>query len=315
MVDIKKVDRPLISSDMLVKLTEMGNILELQYMSNQNYQATIKMLEGGEQYINLKTGEVKDVVHHSTRAEQYKSLYRTFKKLRSIINTNVKDVRFCKWITLTYAENMQDTKRLYKDFKNFYERFVNRLKSMGIDKPKYINIAEPQGRGAWHCHVLFIWNSEVPYIDNSVVADVWGHGFTVTKKLDNVDNVGAYLTAYLGDMDLQEAVNNNTAEVMRALSGKATIKPLELEGETKYFIKGARLSLYPANFNIYRCSRDIKQPKIETLMFEDAEKKISAGTLTFEKTVQVIDKETNFETIIHKRQYNMVRKSTNPVSK
>ena len=307
-VEIRRLEnRPDIDLSCPVKVVEMGNIIEIQYMSRRNTKATIQMLKGGEQYIDLGTGEIKDVVHHNTRADQYKSLYRTFKTVRGIINANVTDVRNVKWITLTYKENMQDTKRLYEDFKKFNKRFQYYIKKLGYSGAEYIVMCEPQGRGAWHCHLLYIFDVAAPFIPNIELERLWGHGFTKTKKLDDVDNVGAYLTAYLGDMEVQQALDDNADEFQRCVDGNATIKSIEIDGDKKYYIKGARLSLYPANFNMYRCSRGIKRPVEYMDYLESAEKKVSAGTLTYEKTVEIIDLDNDFQTVINSRQYNMIR--------
>ena len=310
-VEIRRLEeRPDIDSSMPVKVIEMGNVIEIQYMSRRNGKQTIQMLKGGEQYIDLGTGEIKDVVHHNTRADQYKSLYRTFRNVRAIINSNVTDVKKVKWITLTYAENMQDTKRLYEDFKKFNQRFQYYIKKLGYSGAEYIVMCEPQGRGAWHCHLLYIFDVAAPFIPNIELERLWGHGFTKTKKLDDVDNVGAYLTAYLGDMEVQQALDDNADEFQRCVDGNATIKSIEIDGDKKYYIKGARLSLYPANFNMYRCSRGIKRPVEYMDYLESAEKKVSAGTLTYEKTVEIIDLDNDFQTVINSRQYNMVKKKS-----
>lgn len=306
-VEIRRLEnRPDIDLSCPVKVIEMGNIIEIQYMSRRNTKATIQMLKGGEQYIDLGTGEVKDVVHHNTRADQYKSLYRTFKTVRGIINANVTDVRNVKWITLTYAENMQDSKRLYKDFEKFIKRLKYSMKKSCYDF-EYIVMMEPQGRGAWHAHLLLIFNTVAPFIPNEDIERLWGQGFTKTKKLDDVDNVGAYLTAYLGDMDFQEMLDSNPNELQRCVDGNATIKSVEIDETKKYYVKGARLSLYPANFNMYRCSRGIKRPVEYMDYLENAEKKVSAATLTYEKTVEIIDSDNDFQTVINSRQYNMIR--------
>ena len=78
--------------NLLVKVTEMGNIIEVQYMSRRNTKQTVRMLEGGEQYVVCSSGEIKDVVHHETRKDNKKGLYKTFANMRAIINTNVTDV-------------------------------------------------------------------------------------------------------------------------------------------------------------------------------------------------------------------------------
>lgn len=296
--------------NLLVKVTEMGNIIEVQYMSRRNSKQTVRMLEGGEQYVVCSSGEIKDVVHHETRKDNKKGLYKTFANMRAVINTNVTDVSKVRWCTLTYAENMTDTKRLYEDFRMFNMRFQYYCKQQGYSKPEYIVMMEPQGRGAWHAHLLYIWQDmKAPYIANDVFAKLWGHGFVRIKKLDNVDNVGAYLTAYLGDMELSEVDLHKWNEITRG----ATVKQVEMIGEngekvTKPILKGARLNLYPANFNMLRCSRGIKRPTEEMLSQEMANKKVSGATKTFETAVKLTDVENEFDSVIIKTQYNRVRK-------
>ena len=110
-VEFEKLEKiPVKNPNLLVKVTEMGNITEVQYMSRRNVKQTIKMLKGGEQFIICSTGEIKDVEHHETRKDNKKGLYKTFANMRAIINTNVIDVSKVRWCTLTYAENMTDTK-------------------------------------------------------------------------------------------------------------------------------------------------------------------------------------------------------------
>lgn len=296
--------------NLLVKVTEMGNIIEVQYMSRRNTKQTVRMLEGGEQYVVCSSGEIKDVVHHETRKDNKKGLYKTFANMRAIINTNVTDVSKVRWCTLTYAENMTDTKKLYMDFQQFNQRFQYYCKQQGYSKPEYIVMMEPQGRGAWHAHLLYIWQDmKAPYIANDVFAKLWGHGFVRIKKLDNVDNVGAYLTAYLGDMELSEVDWNKWNEITRG----ATVKQVEMTDEngekvTKPILKGARLNLYPANFNMLRCSRGIKRPTEEMLSQEMANKKVLGATKTFETAVKLTDVENEFDSVIIKTQYNRVRK-------
>lgn len=290
-----------------VKVTEMGNVIEIQYMSRRNGKQTIQMLPGGEQYVICATGEVKDVEHHQTRANNKKGLYKTFANARAVINANVTDVSHVRWITLTYAENMTDPKRLYKDFEKFNKKFQYYCKKKEYGKAEYIVMMEPQERGAWHAHLLYIWDKKAPFIPNNELAEIWGHGFTKTKKLDNVDNVGAYLTAYLGDMALDECDAKKYVGMDLKI---AEIENDDGKKEKKFFIKGARLRLYPANFNMLRCSRGIKRPTIEMMSQYEANKKVSGATKTFEKTVKLKDPESDFETVINTVQYNRVRKSS-----
>lgn len=287
-----------------VKVTEMGNIFEVQYMSRRNSKATIQMLPGGSEYMVLSSGEVKDCVHHDSRSDLKKNLLRTFASLRAIINTNVVDVSKARFLTLTYAENMQDTNRLYVDFKYFVDRFRYYCKSKGFSSFEYIAVAEPQARGAWHLHVIFIFSSTAPFIPNSELAEIWGHGFVRVTAIDKVDNVGAYLTAYLTDMELTECMDD--------LPIGETFLVKEIFDETseqkkKPYVKGARLRLYPAGFRIFRCSRGIKRPTPEMMSLEDAETLTGKMALTYEKTVLLSDTENDFETVINTRYFNKLR--------
>ena len=308
-IEFEKLDQiPEKNPNVLVKVTEMGNVVEVQYMSRRNCKQTIQMLQGGEQFVICATGEVKDVEHHATRKDNKKGLYKTFANARAVINANVTDVSKVRWCTLTYAENMTDPKRLYTDFEKFNKRFQYYCKQKGYSKPEYIVMMEPQGRGAWHAHLLYIWDDmQAPYIPNEVFRELWGHGFVRIKKLDNVDNVGAYLTAYLGDMELSEV---NPEEFDKVTHGTST-KLVEVDEDgkkvTKAIIKGARLNLYPADFKMLRCSRGVKRPVAEMLTQEQANKKVSAATKTFESAVKLVDHENDFETVIIREQYNKVR--------
>ena len=291
--------------NLAVKVTEMGNVIEVQYMSRRNCKQTIQMLKGGEQFVICATGEIKDIEHHNTRKDNKKGLYKTFANARAVINANVTDVEKVRWCTLTYAENMTDPKRLYEDFHNFNKRFQYYCKGKGYSKPEYIVMMEPQGRGAWHAHLLYIWQDQkAPYISNQDFRELWGHGFVRIKKLDNVDNVGAYLTAYLGDMEIDEM------DVSKAVGKQCKVVEVEDEDGKKVkkaIVKGARLDLYPANFNMLRCSRGVKRPVAEMMSQEEASKKVSAATKTFESAIKLTDHENDFETVIIREQYNKVR--------
>lgn len=291
--------------NLAVKVTEMGNVIEVQYMSRRNCKQTIQMLKGGEQFVICATGEIKDIEHHNTRKDNKKGLYKTFANARAVINANVTDVSKVRWCTLTYAENMTDPKRLYEDFHNFNKRFQYYCKGKGYSKPEYIVMMEPQGRGAWHAHLLYIWQDQkAPYISNQDFRELWGHGFVRIKKLDNVDNVGAYLTAYLGDMEIDEM------DVSKAVGKQCKVVETEDENGKKVkkaIVKGARLDLYPANFNMLRCSRGVKRPVAEMMSQEEANKKVSAATKTFESAIKLLDSDNDFETVIIREQYNKIR--------
>lgn len=332
MIEVKKLEScPPINPLERVFCTEMGNIIEVQYMSKKNTKANIRMLGNGE-YLEVSSGEIKQVVNHNSSRDELKgNLYRTFKHLRGIINANVVNVSQVRWCTLTYADNVRSADKLYIDFDRFNKRLKRYCIRNGFGKYEYISIVEPQSRGAWHIHLLLIFKEMpvAPYIPNKDFWKLWSpegyknnRDFVKIKKLDNVDNVGAYLTAYLGDIPIEVDDMNNInmdfdiddmKEFMYQNEGcKLNIKTVEVEEQgkkvEKKFLKGARLCLYPTNFNIYRASRGIKRPKKEEMFNFQAEKKVNAATLTFQKTIELSDNDSKFKSIINYKYYNKSRK-------
>lgn len=269
-----------------VKLTEMGNIKEIMALEKKCLTPFgIKKLNAYE-YIVLDTGEVKEYNKIENRAQDKESLRKTFKHIRELINTNFLGNPNELCFTITYAENMTDTKVLYKDF----DRFMKKLKYKygSID---YINVVEPQGRGAWHCHILLIFNDlKKAYIPNKEVSEMWGNGFVKVKAIKkNIDNLGAYLSAYLGDVEFDESKIMELLHDGVIREGQTiNIKEVEVDGVKKKIIKGGRLHYYPPGMNIYRASRGIKQPTVRHMSYKEAKKIVGAATPTY-TTLTIIE--------------------------
>ena len=283
----------------LVSVKKMGHIYELCYTEHKNTKATIKLLDK-EHYALMSTGEVFECNHIENRADNKAQVSQSLKRLRDYINTNVIDVSCCKWITLTYKENMQDTKKLYTDFKNFIKRFKYKYGHF-----EYIVAMEPQARGAWHCHCIIIFNKKAPFIPNNIIENLWQHGFTKTNKLDDIDNIGAYLTAYLGDIEYSEEYGNEKQYNIKVVDKIGNIKLKK----PKKFIKGGRLYMYPPNFNLYRISRGIKPPKKEYYQYSCIKEKAGLIEPTYSKALQLSDTDNNFSNKIIYEYYNTKRKS------
>lgn len=300
---IEKLDIPEYAN---VKVTKTGNQIEVQYLSSKNSSCPIRVL-GNDEYLNLNTGEILkfENSNNGKRLDHIISLKRTFRNLRNIINTNITNIDNALWITLTYAENMQDEKRLYQDFKKFNMRFKYFLKKeFNISHYEYIVICEPQRRGAWHCHLLFIFDTYRPFIRNDIIAKLWKYGFTKTNSLKgNIDNIGAYLTAYLTDIEIDSNSENENLK----------IKELDILDDNnikhkKKFIKGGRLSYYPLNFNIFRHSKGIKKPIIEYMPYFEILKKVGHRKPTFSKNFEIQTNNPNKPLLLRKEYYNLLRK-------
>ena len=292
-----KNERYPISPDSIVTVTEMNHLTEIQYMEKMNNRANIKKLNSDE-YVDLKTGEIKEFEKTENRSQSFNSLRQTFKKLRYLINNNFTGKRNELFLTLTYAENMTDPKKLYDDIR----KFVMRLKYHFEDESTidYINVVEPQGRGAWHCHVLLRFNDlEKIFIANKKMAEIWGHGFVTIKSMQNVDNIGAYLSAYLADLEL---TNEN---VHLAMQNDLKVIVKEIDGQKKHFIKGGRLHMYPTGMNLYRKSAGIKFPERKKMKYSEAIKKVGSVQPHFTKDIQIST--DDFENTIAYEQYNSKR--------
>lgn len=297
-----------INDEDLVSLKTMGHIYEICYLEKRNNKISTQLLDK-DHYLNLDTGEIFECNHIENRADNKFQVGQSLKRLRDYINTNVIEPNNCKWVTLTYAKNMRDTKQLYLDFKNFMKRFKYRYKDYKIE---YIVAMEPQARGAWHCHCIFIFDKVAPFIPNATIEKLWQQGFTKTTKLDEIDNIGAYLTAYLGDMELTKE-NILELEKQGLNVSQMSLKHVdEIQGaklqQPKSFIKGGRLYMYPPNFNLYRISRGIKKPKKEYYSYHVAKEKIGLRLPTYSKGISLNSSDNSFSNKIIYEYYNTKRK-------
>lgn len=298
--------RPESSKDLVtVKVT--GNIIEIRYMKRY-YGASIRKASK-RCGVNTRTNEPVEFQHNTNRAEDKASVAQSLKKLRDLINTNLTDPSTALWVTLTYAKNMTDEKQLYEDYRRFWQRYKYYLKKKNLPEAEYIIAAEPQARGAWHLHCLFLFENEAPFIPNDEMARIWknepkdkdkGKGFTKTKRLTGNDNPGLYLTAYLGDMELNDGTTNNDDEEVPtdSLSNR----------KKKSIVKGARMYLYPVGFNLYRHSRGVKYPTvIKNTTEAEAQKMVGFAKPDYEKTVGFFDENGEIVNFINYRQYNRAR--------
>lgn len=285
-----------------VTLKISGNLLEVKYMRSVP-STPIRKLDQ-DHGVDLRTGEVIEYKHNANRASDKASVAQSLRKLRDIINANLENPDTALWVTLTYAENMRDTTRLYEDYRRFWQRFRYYLHKHNHPRAEYITAAEPQARGAWHLHGLFLFPCKAPFIPNADIAKLWGHGFTKTKSLKEIDNPGLYLTAYLGDMELTEAISAGKTH------GRVTeVDSSDEQGnrKKKAVIKGARLYLYPPGFNLYRCSRGVIRPQVYQTTEAEAMEIVGTAPLTYEKTISITDGAGEVRNIINYRQYNKAR--------
>ena len=128
------------------KIKKTGDVIEITEATSWGFgqEFPVQKLSSTE-YLVKKTGEIKEYQKQLVRTDDYKRLRDTFSNIRDTINSNVtsNNVHCCKFITLTYKQNMTNTKKLYADFQVFIRDTRNKYGHF-----EYISIVEPQGRGA-----------------------------------------------------------------------------------------------------------------------------------------------------------------------
>ncbi len=265
-------------------------------MEKGNYKATIKGINKN-QYVVLSTGEVKDYINKSeNRTGNIKSLKRTMKNLKYLINNNFVGNRNELFLTLTYKENMMDTERLYDDLKKFIKRL--RYKYKEVSTIDYITVVEPQGRGAWHSHTLLRFNDvKTMFVPMDFIQKIWCHGSILDiQHIDkNIDNIGTYFCSYFTDIEIEGYKPSSDPDK------SSDIKKVD----NKYYLKGGRLHFYPPDINFYRCSRGIKKPIREKMTYKKAKEHIKPEDLTY--SGKVVIKTDDFENSITYLNYNSLR--------
>lgn len=113
------------------------------------------------------------------------SLNRTKTEIRRLTNANS---QLDKFMTLTFADNITDLKEANYIFNQFIKRISYKYQNF-----EYLAVPEFQKRGAVHYHLL----CKLPFVEIAEIQAIWGQGFVKLNKIDNVNNVGAYVCKYL----------------------------------------------------------------------------------------------------------------------
>lgn len=335
MKKVKLDTPPPINDEDIVRYKTMGNIIEVAYNSHRNTKQSIQKLDKdhfifydenfhidnyeiftddstGEQFVcDMTTGLIyayMEFEHNSNRAQNINSVSKSIKKLRELINANydINNMASYKWVTLTCAENITD-KDLFMDW--IHDALSNKIgrwcKKNGYTNPKYIASYEPQARGAWHAHVIMWWPDHVaPYIPvKDFEKEIWQHGFVWLNKLDGIDNLGAYLSAYLTDIDYSEIDNNFDAAGIKQCK-QEFVQGVKVD---KRIIKGGRLSMYPSSSHMYSSSQGINRPEHVDITMDEAYEKIKelGATESFSAHYQLVDESKNYKTTISTTQYKL----------
>lgn len=280
-----------IGNDEPVTVTQMGHLIEVQHMTHGNYKARIKKISKYH-YVDLSTGEIKEFELSETRADNINSVRQTFKKMRYLINNNFFGSDNELFITLTYANQTRDHLQVGDDYFKFLKRLKRRYKDFKLEG---IRVLEPHASGCWHLHALLKLDGSDSFdLDKESLEEIWGLGFVDVQRLTDVDNIGAYLSAYLANVEIPEGTSYNGSKEV-------------VENEGKKYIKGARLAFYPPGVNIYTKTAGLKYPERHHMDYKDIKKVVRSTKAHYKSSVTITDDDKKFSNTITYEQYNLKR--------
>jgi hypothetical protein len=205
------------------KIVYSGDIVEV-YEYDKGY------LKGYENN-NADTGRKSGYKSENYEENRKQVLQRAKKNLRRLINANVGQYGkefTAKFLTLTFRDNITDIETANYEFKKFIQRLNYYCYGTKKANLKYTCVIEFHKSGVIHYHVI-IYN--MPYIKANNIANVWGNGFIKINKIDDVDNVGAYVSEYLGNAEKgqgKDVLDDRLQGKKSYFSSKGLFKPIEI---------------------------------------------------------------------------------------
>jgi len=147
------------------------------------------------------------------KKQQY-SVNRTRTEIRRLINSNT---QLNKFMTLTFADIITDLKQANYIFNQFIKRITYKYPNF-----EYLAVPEFQKRGAVHYHLL----CKLPFMEISELEYIWGQGFIKINKIDEINNIGAYICKYLS----KDMFNDKTFGKKKFFRSQSLSQPIELLG-------------------------------------------------------------------------------------
>ncbi len=200
-----------------------GDIIELYEYENEIY--TDYDLGKFREHTGRQNSSITD--EETKKINREKSSSRSAKNVRRLVNSNIE--KNSKFVTLTFEDDIRDLKDANYIFKKFKQRLEYQLKI----NLKYLCVPEFTKKGRVHFHVVFC---NLPFIKNTTLGMIWGHGFIKINKIDNCDNVGSYVAKYM------TKENEKLIEQKSYFTSRNLEKPIEIINEKEIEILADSLS-------------------------------------------------------------------------
>jgi len=187
-----------------------------------------KMREAQENWEALTDAE-KESVRFSMGRQEFgklqRNIMRTRNTVRRLILSNFDNT--AKFWTFTF-DNQKVPPHVNEDVQAtnvYWKQFIQRMRRQ-FGGFKYLTVLEFQKRGAVHYHCL----TDLPYVKQSLVQEIWANGFVSGNRIKHVDNLGAYLVKYMTkDLSDPRMFGNKTYQCSKGLQRPEEFRGLEAE--------------------------------------------------------------------------------------
>lgn len=194
------------------KIIKSGNVFEVYEYENKICKG---FKSNGGRHHQVSTSE-EDKAHNRDKV-----LANARKDIRRIVNSNFNQYgQISKFLTLTFADHVTDIDMANSEFQLFIKRLNYNVFNSKKAVLKYTVVPEFTKAGRVHYH-LVLYN--MPYVPIKDIQEIWGNGISYIEKVEQADNVGAYICKYL---------SKETAESFKGkkcyFNSRGLKKPLEI---------------------------------------------------------------------------------------
>lgn len=227
-----------------VKLIDCNNYIQV-YIMNNDCVHTDKNMEPQQKKKNscniekIDTDNLNKINSNNAKTIELKNIIRSKLECQRLAKCNSNEWK--TFITLTFAENIEDIKTANKRFRYFIDKVQRVYKDL-----KYICIPEFQKRGAVHYHLLTnidINNTDLIYSqkDNKKFKHIkyWNDGFTKVDNLEkDIKKIVGYISKYM-TKDIDNRLYNHRRYFYSRNLIKPTTNYLNLSNpkHLKYYMK------------------------------------------------------------------------------
>jgi len=201
------------------KVISYSNLIEVYEYEKDIRDNGRKSVSSRDWRVNEDTGCCEDMAvirkdrekrSQSQKVRTKENARRSMLAFKRLVASNLSEFDRPVFITLTYAENIEDLKLARKDFNSFATSLVYHFGKA----VKYVCVPEFQKRGAVHFHTLF-WGLPSVVVGEErhtrFLAGIWNRGFLDVCATDGNIKIAGYVAKYMEKSFLDERLKGMRA--------------------------------------------------------------------------------------------------------